>query len=142
MKKLLYKGIEFDDFQLYKEVENSSGCEYGYPTDENLNTKDWEEADVYICPHCIKKYNLYSEADTCVETVEQYISGEFDDGMHSMTCGCQSRPGTLQNPCRRSLRSALTVRSSLREINVIGMQTLPPTRSSAEIRRSRAEDFS
>ena len=48
MKKLLYKGIEFDDFQLYREAENSSGCEYGYPTDENLNTKDWEEADVYI----------------------------------------------------------------------------------------------
>ena len=87
MKKLLYKGIEFDDFQLYREAENSSGCEYGYPTDENLNAKDWEEADVYICPHCIKKYNLYEEADTCVETVEQYINGEFDDGMHSMTCG-------------------------------------------------------
>jgi hypothetical protein len=45
MKKLLYKGIEFDDFQLYREAENSSGCEYGYPTDENLNTEGWEEAD-------------------------------------------------------------------------------------------------
>ena len=87
MKKLLYKGIEFDDFQLYREAENSSGCEYGYPTDEDLSTEGWEEADVYICPHCIKKYSLYSETDTCVETVEQYISGEFDDGMHSMTCG-------------------------------------------------------
>lgn len=87
MKKLLYKGIEFDDFQLYREAENSSGCEYGYPTDENLNTEGWEEADVYICPHCIKKYNLYAEAETDVETVEQYIYGEFDDGMHSMVCG-------------------------------------------------------
>ena len=47
----------------------------------------WEEADVYICPHCIKKYNLYAEAETDAKTVEQYINGEFDDGMHSMTCG-------------------------------------------------------
>ena len=44
MKKLLYKGIEFDDFQLYREAENSGGCEYGYPTDENLNTdfRQWK----------------------------------------------------------------------------------------------------
>ena len=87
MKKLLYKGIEFDDFQLYREAENSSGCEYGYPTDEDLSTEGWEEADVYICPHCIKKYNLYSEAETDIKTVDMYISGEFDDGMHSMICG-------------------------------------------------------
>ena len=94
MKKLLYKGIEFDDFQLYREAENSSGCEYGYPTDENLNTKDWEEADVYICPHCIKKHNLYAEAETDVRTVEKYLSGEYDDGENSMTCGvdgCQNK---------------------------------------------------
>ena len=87
MKKLLYKGIEFDDFQLYRKAENSSGCEYGYPTDENLNTKDWEEVDVYICPHCIKKYNLYEESDTCVETVEQYIDGEYSNDMYSTICG-------------------------------------------------------
>ena len=87
MKKLICKGIEFDDFQLYRETNNSAECEYGYSTDENLNVKDWEEVNVYICPHCIKKYGLYTEAETDVETVEKYISGEYDDGVHSMTCG-------------------------------------------------------
>lgn len=48
MKKLLYKGIEFDDFQLYREAENSSGCEYGYPTEEDLSTEEYEEANIYI----------------------------------------------------------------------------------------------
>ena len=87
MKKLLYKGIEFDDFQLYREAENSGGCEYGYPTDEDLSTEEYEEANIYICPHCIKKYNLYSEAETDAETVEKYLSGEYDDGDMSITCG-------------------------------------------------------
>ena len=93
MKNLIYKGIEFDEFQLYREADKSAGCEYGYPTDENLNTEGWEEADVYICPHCIKKYNLYAEAETDVETVERYISGEYDDGWLSTTCsirGCEN----------------------------------------------------
>ena len=87
MKKLLYKGIEFDDFQLYREAENSGGCEYGYPTDEDLSTEEYEEANIYICPHCIKKYSLYSEAETDAETVEKYLSGEYDDGDMSITCG-------------------------------------------------------
>ena len=87
MKKLIYKGIEFDDFQLYREAENSSGCEYGYPDDVNLDIDGWEEADVYVCPHCIKKYNLYAEAETDEITVNMYVSGEFDDGDISMTCG-------------------------------------------------------
>lgn len=87
MKKLIYKGIEFDNFQLYREANNSGECEYGYSTDESLDTKDWEEADVCICPHCIKKYKLYTEAETDVKTVEKYISGEYDDDPCSMTCG-------------------------------------------------------
>ena len=87
MKKLIYKGIWFDDFQLYREADNSGGCEYGYATDEDLSTEGWEEANVYICPHCIKKYGLYKEAETDVKTVDEYINGEYDDGYFSLVCG-------------------------------------------------------
>ena len=48
-----------------------------------------EQSKYFPCSN-LKKYNLYEEADTCVETVEQYINGEFDefdDGMYSMICG-------------------------------------------------------
>ena len=86
MKTLAYKGIEFDDFKLYREADNSAECEYGYP-DEKLNLKHWEEVDVYICPHCIKKYELYEEAQTYKELVEKYLTGEYDDGKYSMICG-------------------------------------------------------
>ncbi len=94
MKKLLYKGIEFDDFQLYRETENSSGCEYGYPTDENLNTKDWEEADVYICPHCIKKYGFYEETDLSEKQLEQIIFDENSGIADDFICcvdGCYNK---------------------------------------------------
>lgn len=87
MKILIYKGIKFDDFQLYRETSNSSECEYRYPSDENLNLNDYDGADVYICPQCIKKYNLYNEADAYIETIEKYINGEYDDGEYSLTCG-------------------------------------------------------
>lgn len=87
MKILKYKGIEFDDYQLYKDSGNRK---YGYPSDENINLNDYDEVSVYICPHCIKKYNLYNEADENIETVEKYINGEYDDGTHSLTCGVKS----------------------------------------------------
>lgn len=87
MKILIYKGIKFDDFQLYRETNNSSECEYGYPSDKNLILNEWEEIAVYICPHCIKKYDLYNEADTYKEVVDKYINGEYDDEHCSMICG-------------------------------------------------------
>lgn len=43
--------------------------------------------DVYVCPQCIKKHNLYFECEETVETVGKYISGECDDGTLSLTCG-------------------------------------------------------
>lgn len=84
MKILKYKGIEFDDYQLYQDSGNGK---YGCPSDENLNLNDYNEADVYVCPQCIKKYNLYNEADEDTKTIEKYISGEYDDGTHSLICG-------------------------------------------------------
>lgn len=92
-KKIIYKGITFDDFSLYKEALNSSGCEYKYPNDV-ITLEGFEEVDVYICPHCVKKYNLYDEAETHEDVVDKYISGEYDDGDMSMTCGIE---GCLNN---------------------------------------------
>ena len=48
MKKLLYKGIEFDDFQLY----NGEPERYGDYNSESLD--GFEGAEVYICPCCVK----------------------------------------------------------------------------------------
>ena len=63
MKKLIYKGIEFDDFQLY----NGEPERYGDCNSESLD--GFDGVDVYVCPHCIKKYGLYSECGTTEEKV-------------------------------------------------------------------------
>lgn len=86
MKKLLYKGIEFDDFYLYRETENSSQCEYKYPHTAQA-VDGFEEADVYICPHCIKKYGLYEETETTAEEIENIIQNELEGEYDDITCG-------------------------------------------------------
>jgi hypothetical protein len=91
MYKLIYKGIEFDDFQLYRETNNSGGCEYGYPSDEEINIESYEEADVYICPHCVKKYGLYKECDTTEAVVNEEIKDDIESNYWDITCsvkGC------------------------------------------------------
>lgn len=87
MNKLLYdKRVLFDDFQLYSEANNSS--EYGYPHDQ-INIEEWEEVNVYICPHCIKKYGLYKETETTEEKINEVINeqakGNYD--YYDLTCG-------------------------------------------------------
>ena len=89
MNKLLYDGrVKFDDFQLYREANNSSECEYGYPQDEIVIDK-WEEVNVYICPHCIKKYGLYEETETNEEKInkvlEEQANGNYD--YYGFVCG-------------------------------------------------------
>lgn len=89
MNKLLYDGrIKFDDFQLYREADNSSECEYGYPQDETTIDK-WEEVNVYICPHCIKKYELYEETETNEVEISRVLKaqakGNYD--YYDLTCG-------------------------------------------------------
>lgn len=89
MNKLLYnKKVAFDDFQLYREADNSSECEYGYPQDE-IVISEWEEANVYICPHCIKKYGLYNETETTEEKINKVLEAQAseDYDYYGMTCG-------------------------------------------------------
>ena len=61
MKSLIYKGVVFDDFQLYGVNKNGEEL-YGYYETKSL--RGYDGADVYICPLCVKKYGLYTEAET------------------------------------------------------------------------------
>ena len=89
MNKLIYdKRVMFDDFQLYREADNSSECEYGYPQDKT-NINEWEEVNIYICPHCIKKYGLYKETETTSEQIEEIIAGQKNENYmyYDLICG-------------------------------------------------------
>lgn len=81
MKKLLYKGIKFDDFQLY----NGEPERYGDYNSESLDK--FEGVDVYVCPHCIKKYNLYAECDTTEEEVNRQIKEDLECNYYDLVCG-------------------------------------------------------
>lgn len=75
MKKLLYKGIEFDDFQLY----NGDTGDYGDYNSESLDR--FNSANIYVCPHCIKKYELYKECGVFKEEIESVINNTEYNGI-------------------------------------------------------------
>ena len=81
MKKLLYKGIEFDDFQLY----NGEPERYGDYQSESID--GFEGVDVYACPHCVKKYDLYVECGTTEEKVNEQIEMDMECNYHDLVCG-------------------------------------------------------
>ena len=83
MKKLLYKGIEFDVFQLY----NGEPERYGDCNTESLD--GFESVDVYVCPHCIKKYGLYAECGTTEEKVNEQIEMDMECNYHDLVCGVE-----------------------------------------------------
>lgn len=75
MKKIVYKNILFEDYKLYAEADNSSGCVYDYP--ETAQSLDgYQEVHIYICPKCIRKHGLYEECETTTEEtlceIEEY----------------------------------------------------------------------
>lgn len=83
---LIYKSnngteVTFDDYCLY----NGATDEYS----ENGEKLDgYEIADVYICPHCIKKYGLYSESDITENNVDASIEDCTENGYSSDTPVC------------------------------------------------------
>lgn len=81
MKKLLYKGVEFDDFQLY----NGEPERYGDCQSESID--EFEGVDVYVCPSCVKKYGLYAECNTTEEKVNAEIDVDVECNYYDMTCG-------------------------------------------------------
>lgn len=96
MNKLVYdKRVVFDDFQLYREANNSGECEYGYPYSKTT-IGEWEEVNVYICPHCIKKYGLYEESETTIEQIDKIIAEQRNGNYqyYDLTCsvdGCYNK---------------------------------------------------
>ena len=61
MKELHYKGMVFDDFELYGEGESGEEIYGDYNSD---SLENFDSVDVYICPECVKKYGLYKETET------------------------------------------------------------------------------
>ena len=89
MNKLIYnEKVVFDNFQLFREANNSCECEYGYPEDKTT-TEEWEEVNVYICPHCIKRYGLYKETETTKKQIDKIILNQKDNNYDyfDLTCG-------------------------------------------------------
>ncbi len=87
MKRMIYReNVEFKVFKLYKEANNSDGCEYGYPIEENLSTSDYEEANAYVCPRCIKKYGLHEETETTKEEIDELIKHQ-EGCEYNIPCG-------------------------------------------------------
>jgi hypothetical protein len=99
MKKLIYKGIVFDDFQLY----NGNTGDYGDYNSESLNKFD--SANVYVCPHCIKKYNLYTECGVFKEEIEKEIAETEYNGItfgshyQDIVCGVKGCNNTNSYNC-------------------------------------------
>lgn len=99
MKKLIYKGIVFNDFQLY----NGDTGDYGDYNSESLNK--FNSANVYVCPHCIKKYNLYAECGVFKKEIEKEIAETEYNGItfgshyQDIVCGVKSCNNTNSYDC-------------------------------------------
>ena len=73
--------VEFDNYCLY----NGETDEY---SENGENFDGYEIADVYVCPHCIKKYGLYSECDTTESATDASIEYHTENGYSSDTPVC------------------------------------------------------
>ncbi len=89
MKKLEYKGVRFESFEVV-----SDGNYYH----ENLRNNDIEieEAYSYICPYCIAEKGFYKETNLSIHDVEDMISemelnGEEEDDYVCCAEGCYHR---------------------------------------------------
>lgn len=81
MRKLLYKGIIFDDFMLY----NLDPEKYGNGNVKSLD--GFSSVSFYVCPRCIKKHNLYNECCVTEKVVEAEIEAEAENVYEGMVCG-------------------------------------------------------
>ena len=69
IKRIAYKGIKFDFFWVY----DIYGDYIGGPYDE-IDRMEIDSFGVTVCPHCIKKYGLYKEAERTPEEIEKEIA--------------------------------------------------------------------
>lgn len=99
---LKYKQAIFEDFLLRGEPTK----EYGNNNSENL--KNFDFADIFVCPHCIKKYGLYNECGVNKEEIScrlketSYKGISFGNYLEKVCCGIKdcnnnnSYDGTLE----------------------------------------------
>lgn len=84
MKKILkYKGIEFDSYALFDKDDLDLVFDDA-SEDFTLDSVDFGEA--YVCPHCIKKNNLYKET----YTTESMLNEVENTGYICCVRGCNN----------------------------------------------------
>lgn len=68
MMLLTYRNrVPFDVYTLINNTTNAHN-------DNGTTLAGYDVANVFICPNCIKKYNLYNETNTSVLTINKQIS--------------------------------------------------------------------
>ena len=115
MKKLLYKGIEFDDFQLY----NGDTGDYGDYNSESLDK--FNSANIYVCPHCIKKYELYKECGVFKEEIESVINNAEYNGItfgthhQDIICGVKGCNNPNSYDCMINTKECQLIEAKIKE---------------------------
>ena len=119
MKKLLYKGIEFDDFQLY----NGDTGDYGDYNSKSLDR--FNSANVYVCPHCIKKYELYKECGVFKEEIESVINNSEYNGItfgthhQDIICGVKGCNNANSYDCMINTEDCKLLETKNKEENIM-----------------------
>lgn len=84
VKKIIYKGIAFDDFTIYCESSDIQ------PMDE-MEEKPVSFAS-QVCPWCCKRYGFFKEIDSTPESIDwviQMYAGEDPTTLNEFICGVE-----------------------------------------------------
>lgn len=85
-KKLNYKNITMDAFTFYNEDKDE------HKQEDNIKSLDFNGYGwSYICPHCVKKYNLYKEVGTKEQAIEDVINSGYEDDFICCIDGCENK---------------------------------------------------
>lgn len=89
INKIRYKGkVTFDYFEIWLDEDISVSENETFEFTGDFNAKALS-VSTKICPWCIKKYGLYSEAERTPESVEEELSYYENDNPEDLdfTCG-------------------------------------------------------
>lgn len=84
---LIYKKAIFEDFLLRGDPTKK------YGDNKSKNLKGFKFVDVFVCPHCIEKYKLYTECGVTKEEISCRIKGKdyqgvsFGNYLEEVSCG-------------------------------------------------------
>lgn len=84
---LIYKKAVFEDFLLRGDPTKN------YGNNRTKSLEGFEFADVFVCPHCIEKYKLYTECGVTKEEIscrikrKDYQEVSFGNYLEEVSCG-------------------------------------------------------